>query len=382
MTVVRLGFRQTLLSRFYIFALSLVFTSGVPATTHAQGDEQPPTEKELFTLPSYLTQIIDERIRPIRIKEARLMALLQLLYDADKLNMQYANDITRTPMQALAARQGNCVSLSFTFAAMARHADLKVYFMESTDPGRWKQVGEHYALERHMSLYLPIRTQTTKGYHVDFQYAEPEHLRHKKMSDTRAIADYYNNRAVENLMVNRLDLALAYAQKTVTADPDYDAGWLNYGLIQRHIGNPEAAIKAYQTALKHNSNNLSAYNNLVVVYKQQNELEKADKLMKKVRAHQMRNPFYLHNYGEYLVRDNQLEQAINYFKQAIKRDKNIPAFYMSLAEAYYLNGDVNAALEVLEKGMDKTFDSDFKSRLYYTFEYLKAEQEGLRVGKS
>lgn len=362
-----------------LICLSLLFAS-MPSYCEQNVDLESviPSHRQLFELPEFINTIIDERIAPLRNKEARLKALLDLVYRADALNLQYSNDITRTPIEAIASRQGNCVSLSFTFAAMARRAGLKVYFMESMDPGRWKQIGENYALERHMSLYLPIRNKKTKGYHVDFQYAEPDQLRHKRMSDARAIADYYSNRAIENLVDNNSALALSYSIKAIEADRSYDASWLNYGLIQRRSGNLDEAIRAYNTALKLNPRNLSVYNNLVVVYQQLGDHKKEQQLLKKVKRHREKNPLYLFSLGESAVIKKKYNEAIELFTRAIKLDKRIPGFYLALGEAYYLVNDIESALKVLDRGLDEAKDPDIKARMFHTIEFLQQEQSSAR----
>ena len=85
-----------------------------------------------------------------------------------------------------------------------------------------------------------------------------------------ALATEYMNKAEKEMIPqNRnslVDSALVYFYKTVQIDTAFSDAWYKLGLIHAIKGDNIKAVEYYQTAIKHNSKNVFALNNLGAMY--------------------------------------------------------------------------------------------------------------------
>ena len=137
--------------------------------------------------------------------------------------------------------------------------------------------------------------------------------------------------------LGQLDIAVQNYKKALSIKPDYAKAHYNLGIALQELGNLDDSVRSYQSAITLEPENAQAYNNLAVVLRELEQLEDAEVICRK----------------------------------AIVLDPKYAEAYCTLSIILYANGDLNSALESIEKG----YSINPKSKLIkLLFAVLKARK--------
>ena len=150
---------------------------------------------------AFVAEYVDLRSSPY----VRLQQLLRAIINDGSFGLVY-EEITRTASGTFKARNGNCLAFTNMFIAMAREANLEVSYQEVDIPPDWSMRGDAYILSRHVNVHVNLRSS---GEHVvDFNIDDfKATYDRREISDERAFAHFYSNKAVEQLQAGDLDAA-------------------------------------------------------------------------------------------------------------------------------------------------------------------------------
>lgn len=278
---------------------------------------------------AYLESNVTDRSSDLTIVDR----LQSLLFDAQYLNIEYDDRVTRSAVQTFNDRKGNCLSVVNLYIAMARYFNVDAKFQTVKVRPSWDRRGEVLVLSQHINALGRFNSNTL--YVVDFT---PEialqQLTASTIKDEEARALYFNNLGAESLIAVNYDQAIAYFKNALFLDPDLSIVWNNIGTAYSRIEEKETAAYAYQKAYSLDRSNAAAINNLVRFYRQQGDLETADRYAKAIERFNNRNPYFHYNLGSIAYADADFELARNHFTQAIKRKGSEPDFYLALSKTY------------------------------------------------
>lgn len=278
---------------------------------------------------------------------SRAWSLAYAALDPYLLDFEYDPLLTLPADQAFKSGRGNCLTFSSLFVAMAREAGLEAWFQEVEIPPEWSNVNDTMLVSMHVNAIVRDRRNE---YTVDVSRRKQQAVEKvRRLSDTEAAAQYYNNLGVAALIDQNLALAYAYFSKGLQTDPGLDYIWANLGVVLRRNGQTKDAILAYQTALRLKPKLAVALNNLYTIYEEDGDFEMMEKLGPRVEKNRRKNPYYLHYLAEIANEERRYSDAIHLLNRAIRTDPNEFRFYYTLAESQFLTGKKDVAQENLEQ---------------------------------
>ena len=263
------------------------------------------------------------------------------------LDFDYDPQVTLPADEAFRQRKGNCLSFSAMFVAMARESGLRAYFQEVEIPPTWSNVEDNLLVSKHVNAVTYDQGQT---FTVDVSRRTSQEIEQtRRLSDSEAEAQYYNNLGADALIEGDTALAYAYFRKGLETIPQLAYIWSNLGVILRRNGQSEDAKLAYRTALSLQPNQSVALTNLLYMYTEEGNLEEAAKLEARVERIQRKNPYYVQHLAELALEEKRYSEAIALAKKAIRMDADEYRFYYTLAQSHYQAGHLELAQTNLAK---------------------------------
>jgi len=180
-------------------------------------------------------------------------------------------------------------------------------------------------------------------------------------------------------MQGRFNEAAEWAEKAIELFPKNSNGYNRLGHVLDRQGNLELAQKNYETAISINPQNAYAHQNLGRVFSRLTDYEKAKEEYELAKKYSPPKGYIAMesrlNLGYIAYQyENNVDKAIEYFKEAIEADPNVAMPYVNLARRYYYLDKVEEAISLYEKAM-KLDDQ-------LTRPYLDLAEVYLREGKS
>lgn len=279
---------------------------------------------QLLAVNDDMRAFLDEHI-PLKSvsDEIKMERILRGLLD-DGLNLQYNSLKTYTAEQTFYARQGNCLSFTNLFIALAREAGIIVSYQEVKVPPAWSAVGDTHYFSLHINVLVDLRRKQKV---VDFDVQNrSDRILGTPVGDSTATAQYDNNMAVYYLGERDLPRAFLYSRRAIEARPQTGYFWANLGTILRRAGELDDAEEAYLTAIAL-SGEPAAISNLARLYGQQGKHEQAAIYSQRAARFRAQNPYYLYELAETAYDMGNFEEANKLLRSAIKRRRDEPEFY-------------------------------------------------------
>lgn len=263
-----------------------------------------------------------------------LVARLQeLLFSPEYLNVQYDASANLTAAETFAQRRANCLSLVNLYIAMARHLGLQAQYQTAQVRPQWDRRGELLVLSEHINALGSLGGNSQ--YIVDFTPdVQLQQQTAAVITDQQALALYFNNVAVDHLVNQRIDEALAWFRYALATDPDLAIAWNNLGSTWNTAGDDELAEYSYMKAAWLDRNYPTAVNNLARFYSLRGNEVEAERYRRAVQRYNNRNPYYHYVLGNIAYSEQDYRQAQQHYQQAIKRNRLEPDFYLALGLTY------------------------------------------------
>ncbi|MGQ8364873.1 tetratricopeptide repeat protein [Glaciecola sp. 1036] len=359
------------------FTLSILLMSGCTSfskqvempvlNTYAFDDYQGhsvESPEDIFYLTDEAKSFVDKHAAGQVTHDGKVTELLRAIFSRTELNLDYSSNANTTASETFEAAEANCLSLTIMTYAMLQHLGIKADFQEVEIPEFWTRRNGYTLLNDHVNLR--IKAKVIKGSHplflrdmiVDFD-PQPgiSKFPEKELTKQQIVANFYNNKGAEHLLMNSPSKAFAYFVKALEAYPKNEGTWLNLGALYRQHGLPEDAEKAYQYALYLDPEFNTAYENLAVLYRLTDREEQAQTMQSTLHKKRSKNPYYHMMLGETSLQANNPQQAIKHFNRAIQINHKPHQFYFGLARALYRIGELDASKKALEKAHDKAGDT-------------------------
>lgn len=317
-----------------------------------------PTYDEAFALDTEMQAFVTP-LAVFRDPRQRMLALIKAMEERGMFSLDYA-EVTRTASNTFHGRQGNCLSFTMLFVALARAADLRATFQSVEVPPSWAYDGT-VVIANHVNA--AVRTGGGVQTIIDFNIEPYEGRRHiRGVADTYALALFYTNLGAEALLRDEHAAALVYLREAARVHSDLPGVWVNLGVLYARNGKYEHAEAAYLRALETDGNEPSALANLALVYQALGESDLAAEYGQRVQRYRERNPYYHFTAAARAYEQLQFDSALSSLRKAVRLKPDEHEFYA-------LRGQVQTAL-----GRSRDATQSFeRARAYEQAEAVRAQ---------
>ena len=323
-----------------------------------------PTRDEVFALDAEMRALLAP-LADIRDPRHKLLTLSEALEQHGMFSREYA-EVTRTASAAFHDRQGNCLSFTMLFVALAREAGLTASYQTVQVQPTWANDGQ-VVIASHVNAV--VRTGFGEETIVDFNIraATGDHVS-RRVSDAYALGLFYTNLGAEALLRGEYAASLTYLREAAQVYPKIAGLWVNLGVLYSRQRRYEHAEAAYLRALEIDEDERSALANLVVVYGALGEPELAEVYRERVRGYRERNPYYHYAVAARAYEQQQFPDALAALRKALRLKPDEHEFYELRGQALTAMGK--------QRDAEQSFE---RAREYEAIEYARTESR-VRLG--
>jgi Flp pilus assembly protein TadD len=312
---------------------------------------------------AFLNEHVPNRRISAEMKSRRILRALL----SEGLDLQYSNLKTLTAEETFYAREGNCMSFTNLFIALAREVGIVASYQEVAVPPSWSAVGDTHYFSLHLNVIIDL---PRKQQIVDFDTQTNLKRAHPHpVGDGTAAAQFYNNMAVYYMTSGDLPTAYLNARKAIEMRPETGYFWANLGTIFRRANDFERAEEAYLAAIEI-SKEPTAMSNLARLYRRAGMLDLADSYAARVEVYRAQNPYYLYKLAQVAYAQGNYLRVSELMASAIKKRKDEHDFYRLQGLAWARLGEVDKAEQSFELAMRYATDAGQTHRYNHKLELL------------
>jgi Tfp pilus assembly protein PilF len=304
--------------------------------------------ESVFKLSPVMRDYINKEVSIDRQTHNATQTLFTALYDKAQLKLEYDSSYTRTAIEAFDAKSGNCLSLVLMTAAFAKELGLMVRYQTVYTPENISRDESTIYYSSHLNIVLGKAGiyDSTNGSTMVIDFLTPKDAGKQRatvVTEQTVLSMYMNNRAAEELQMQRLDAAYWWAKQAIENDPTFLASYNTLGVIyERHRNLPEAEqVLRHVLALDPTSH--AVLNNLSHVLLKLGDTKESERLQQMLRQITPTPPFYYFDLGIVALKSKDYRSARDYFTQEIRRAPYNAEFHYWLATSYIGLNDVSNA---------------------------------------
>ena len=317
----------------------------------------PVDASQIFAMSEPMRRYLSREIFGLVRSKGAQGALAEAVHSRAQLRLEYDASFTRNASEAFEARTGNCLSLVLMTAAFAKELGLEIRYQTAIFEEVWSRSGTLLLRSGHINISLGPRLQDrgkpSRTFTIDFL---PEHetrgLRTREISEATVVAMYMNNRAVESLVLDRLDDAYTWASAAVRYNPNYLGALNTLGTTYARHGNIAEAEQAYLHVLQIDPAHTRSMSNLADLYERQGRTADAALWQARLAQLEPEPPYYYFNRGMAALRTNDYVTARDMFMRETARSRDSSDSHYWLSVAYYRLGEMDKAAKHLGIALD------------------------------
>lgn len=307
----------------------------------------PPAPDEVMRLPpSWLERLEHDVAVAALSPTGRVDRLVDFIATDGGPGFRYRATPTTDVAATIAAGQGNCLSFTLLFISAARALGIDAYPREVRVPIGWREEGGLITDVGHVNVGIDA-----PGLHrtVDFEpdFARSQRLaapyRGRRISDERALAHFYNNRAAELLAAGDLESAAVWVARAIELDAGFSAALNTAGVIDRRLGQPDRARERFRAALEIAADPASALFNLIRLEREEGRSEAAAMYARHLETLRPDDPWFLWSLGRFYESLGEPGPAAAFYARAARIADEEHRFHASLARTLFQLGRDEAA---------------------------------------
>ena len=300
-----------------------------------------------------MIDFIEEDIRKIRSPRQRAIAIVNKMQDLGYYKDGYVAGLTQSAAETFKSKQGNCLSYTHLYVALARLAGLNAQYEIVHIPPRFSVsdgVLEHQVHIR-VRVQLPNRFRQNQYVHIDFNQ-RTEQYEGMVVSDDWATALHYSNDAVvlwQGGESERAFTTISEAIRLSSRNPDL---WVNLATFYNSIGDRNAAREVVSYALDLDSSHVIALSLLAATTDTALPLKVQNRLVR----YKSNNAFYQFALAQRAHQETALFQSLQHIDRAIQLNKREPDFYAFKAKLLIAMNEPEEALNAYKVALNKSKD--------------------------
>jgi Flp pilus assembly protein TadD len=291
----------------------------------------------------------------------RMRLLLRSLLSSKGLGMTYSTGFTGTAHEVFEAREGNCLGFTQMFVVMGREVGVDVYYLAVDRLTRYRKQDDLIIVSDHVTAAFndgDERRILEFSLAGDFDYRGA-----RQMTDIEALGLYYSNRGAEEIQNRRVREGHELLETAVTLAPKMAQAWVNLGVAHRRLGRQAEAEAAYRRAIEIDEAQLSAYHNLVGLYRLQGKQHPAREILRLLDRRDNRNPFIYLQLGDMSEQRGHRDEARSFYKRAVRLGTEHAETWAALGLWYLEAGDARRANRLLTRAEKRDPEEERTVRL-------------------
>jgi Flp pilus assembly protein TadD len=305
---------------------------------------------------------------------SKVTALIKAVIDPAGLNLRYDPAASFTARETFERGRANCLSFTLMMVSMLRHVGVDARFNDVEVPLIWDLRDETTLLfYKHINsiVELPLDNRAVIDLNMDEYDSSYEQ---RIIPDESAIAQFYNNRAMELLQAGNPRAAFPYLARAIAINPRESYLWNNLGSLYHRAGKLQEAKAALEIALGERGSGDVAMSNAARVYAALGETRKAAELERRVAAFRGSNPYFRYVQALSAYRQNDLATAMHETMAAIRLYKIEHRFHFLLGAIYERLGMHQQARESMNAALALTHDEKQLARYRDKMDRLMSAQ--------
>lgn len=313
-------------------------------------------EAEVLSLDPSMEQFAERATAGWGTHRGKVTALIKAVIDPAGLNLQYKPTASFTARETFSHRRANCLSFTLMMVAMLRHLGVDARFNDVDVPLIWDIHDETTLLfYKHINSIVDFTWEGRAVMDLNMDEYDVSYEQ-RLISDEAAIAQYYNNRAMELLQQGDLRAAFPYLAKAISLEPRQSYLWNNLGSLYQRAGKLQAAKAAFEVALKERGSGAVVMSNAARLYAVLGDSKRAAELTRRVAAFRDANPYFRYVRAISAFRESDYETARDEAVAAIRLYKIEHRFHFLLGAIYEKLGLHEQAVKSVNTALSLTTD--------------------------
>jgi tetratricopeptide (TPR) repeat protein len=309
-----------------------------------------PSEDDAFGLDGEMRAFVAP-LKAVQDSVERLTRLREAMQQRGLFSIVYNGARTRTAREVFHERQGNCLSFTMLFVALARAAGLDARYQLVDVPRTFNSEGGALIVDTHVNA--TVLAPFGRKFYVDFNTANfREKYPIRTVSDRYALALFYNNLGAEALVRKEYPLSFAMLRESARTHADIPGTWVNLGILYARHGFQQLAETAEQRALQADPKEQSALSNLVAIYSALGDTELADQYQQRIRRYRDVNPYYHFGVAQLAYDQKRFDDALISLRSAIRLKRDEDEFYMLQGRTFTQIGRPDRAMVSFARAKD------------------------------
>jgi tetratricopeptide (TPR) repeat protein len=286
--------------------------------------------------------------------------------------LDYALTPTRNAVETFRDREGNCLSFVNLFVGLGREFRLAPFYVEVEDYQRWNY--SQGTVVSHGHIVAGVRIDGKLETFDFLPYRAKSYRDFNPIDDLKAAAHYFNNLGAEALLRGDLERAQELTEIAVGLAPWFDKALNNLGVALLRQGRTAEAVEVLLRGLERAPESVPLLTNTARAYQELGRRTEADELLARLEGSHLSSPFFFIYRGEAALAQGDLEAALDYMRQALRRDTEVPEVHVGLLKVYLAMGDREKALHHLERAL--RLDATHEEARKYAAMLLGPAREG------
>jgi len=298
---------------------------------------------------------------------------------ANKIIANYINDrlsnftyygTTFIASRVMKDNKGNCMSLAIFTTALAKLVHVKISYREVKTLPIFEKHSNVLLSSTHVQaiLYDPDFVPNDKIIYflkpsivIDYfpsQYNVPS----TNINYSQFVALYYQNKAADSLVNNKLNQSFAYALKGLNFEDNSRKILNTMAVLHRRMGDLSTAQEIYEMALQNNNEDLSLLNNYIILLKSQKMYKKSKQIEAMLDKVEDPNPYSWLEQAYLSLNKHEYTKAIRYYQKTIDNAPYVHQAYLGLYQIYLTKNQPQKAQKMLEKALEWTHEFEQRKR--------------------
>ena len=310
-----------------------------------------------------------------RKKDAEIVRLYKFLESRLKKFNYYSK--TLTAKNALEQNAGNCLTLAILTKSLADLVNVNIEFELVDTPPVYQKENRVVIGSQHIRSLLhekPTKSKRkflVKNLRIDYFPTEGTKQQRKVLLN-EFYSMYYNNKAVEALVDNKLNFAFLYTQKSLKTLPMNSKAINMMALLHSRLNFPKEADELYLIGLEKNPKEEILLANYYTFLKKQSRFSEAEKIRIRLEKYRSNNPYEILKLADAAYLKKDYKQALKYYKKASRMAQYLHEPYAGIARTKYYLGDSKEASSAIIKAIANSHESKTTQRYKSKYDYFKS----------